>query len=109
MMSGVLMAVAALACTGFGGAGRGCNNRGCNSDAENACDTLCGCTGCDTEQCVAQMEALEEDAGEAGCEGQYEAYAQCLETNTDCDIYGTDTFADVCQSERASLDECRGR
>ena len=72
--------------------------------AEDACNTVCDCTGCDEDDCVEELEDAEDEAKDEKCEDDYAAYLECIHNKLDCDDDRAD-FGD-CKDEVDDLADC---
>lgn len=78
---------------------------GCQGvSAEEVCNTVCDCTGCDEDDCVDDLEDAEDEAKDEKCEDDYSAYVECIQNKMDCDDDHAD-FSD-CKDEADDLADC---
>jgi hypothetical protein len=80
---------------------------GCGSSASSLCSDICDCTGCsdsEMDDCVDDVEDAEKEAGDEGCEDQYDDFISCFAEELECRDGEID--ADGCESEATSLAKC---
>jgi hypothetical protein len=78
---------------------------GCQKvSAEDACVTVCDCTGCDEDDCVEALTDAEDEAKDEKCEDDYQAYVECIQNKLECDDDRAD-FGD-CDDEEEDLADC---
>jgi hypothetical protein len=81
----------------------------CGSDLADLCDDGCDCEGCsdrEYEECVDDMEDIEREVEDEGCEAEMSEYASCLLDNAEC--HGNDYDIDYgdCDHEADDFYDC---
>ncbi|WP_437736554.1 hypothetical protein [Sorangium sp. So ce1335] len=84
---------------------------GCGSSISSLCEDKCDCTGdCspdDLDDCIDNLEDIEREAEEQGCEDQFDAAMSCVEDEFACRSRGVDV--DGCRPEIDNLGGCTDR
>ena len=79
----------------------------CGTSAVSFCDQVCACTGCsDSEKadCVDSFEDSEKVAGEAGCDGEFDALVECSADELECN--DSTVTVDGCDAEAEAVVDC---
>ncbi|MEJ7729708.1 MAG: hypothetical protein WKG00_10860 [Polyangiaceae bacterium] len=80
---------------------------GCGTSAADLCDAVCDCEGCSDAQlddCVDELEDIEERASERGCEDEMDDWMSCVDSKLECS--GDDARIDGCDDEERELTRC---
>lgn len=82
---------------------------GCGTSASSICSDVCDCEGCSEDEekdCVDDVEDLQKDAEEEGCEDQVQELLDCYANELECK--DSEASFDGCDSEAKSLNNCAG-
>jgi hypothetical protein len=80
---------------------------GCGTSAADLCDEVCDCEGCseaDLDECVDELEEIEERAEALGCEDEMDDYMSCVDSELECS--GSEAQVDGCDAEARALTSC---
>jgi hypothetical protein len=81
---------------------------GCGgASATSICDEICDCEGCsetESDECIDNIEDAERRAESDGCEEEFDALTECIDSQIECRDDRVD--ADGCEPEAEDLAKC---
>jgi hypothetical protein len=80
---------------------------GCGTSAADLCEEACDCEGCsdaELDECIDELEEIEERAEDLGCEDEMDDYMSCVDSELECSE--GKARADGCDSEARELTQC---
>jgi hypothetical protein len=83
------------------------SSSGCGTSGADVCEAVCDCEGCSEKQldeCIDEIEEIEEKAEELGCEDQLDDWLSCVDDELEC--RGDDADVDGCDEEEDALTRC---
>jgi hypothetical protein len=84
---------------------------GCGTSPSSVCAQSCNCTGCSTaaqQTCDETLSADQTNAGNKGCNSEFNAWLSCVSSNLVCDQAKESLPAGVCTTELTQCVNCAG-